>query len=300
MWMIISAILLVISAILAVYLSAVKREMRNIKAELSRTKEKGYDRLVRVSLFDSDLNDLAKAVNDEIAHQKKLKMEIQRTEDSLRSAVSDIAHDLRTPLSVVKGDLQLISCNKDLDSICRHYVDICIEKTDEMKAMSDSFFELAVLESDTSAVELKRINMTNVVMKFIADNEGLIRLSRLEPNIVLSPKTVFVMGEEQYILRILGNLLGNVVKYSCGNFRLELREDGTVIMSNPVPDGTRPDVERLFERTYRGSIARHGSGAGLGLHIVKLLTEKMQAQVSAEFSDGELRIMLKMKIQGTL
>ena len=132
-------------------------------------------------------------------------------------------------------------------------------------------------------------------MQFIAENEGLIRLSGLEPDIVLPPKTVFVMGDEQFIMRILGNLLGNVVKYSCGSFRLELCIDGRLIMANPVPDGQVPDTEQLFERMYRGNSARQGSGAGLGLHIVKLLADKMQAKVYGETVENELRIMLEMK-----
>ncbi|MBR1823939.1 MAG: HAMP domain-containing histidine kinase [Ruminococcus sp.] len=295
MWAVIALLLAVTVIILLVYIFNMKKQLRTISSELDKTAENGYDRLVRISLFDEDVNEVASAVNREITHRKQLKMELQRTEESLRSAVSDIAHDLRTPLSVVKGDLQLIARSDTLDADSRHYVDICIAKTDEMKAMSDSFFELAVLESDTSLVELKKINMTNLLMQFIAENEGLIRLSGLEPDIVLPPKTVFVMGDEQFIMRILGNLLGNVVKYSCGSFRLELCIDGRLIMANPVPDGQVPDTEQLFERMYRGNSARQGSGAGLGLHIVKLLADKMQAKVYGETVENELRIMLEMK-----
>ena len=136
--------------------------------------------------------------------------------------------------------------------------------------------------------------MTNTIMKFIAENEGLIRVSELEPEIILPPKTVFVMANEKFIIRILGNLLSNVIKYSCGSFRLELCGDGRVIMSDPLPDGEMPETDKLFDRAYRGSRSRQGSGAGLGLHIVKLLMEKMSSEVNAEIKDGILSITLNL------
>ena len=292
--MVIAFLCLIIAALL-VYIFRIKNQLREISGELDKTYDNDYNRLVTVSLFDKDINRLASSVNMEIERQKQLKIDKKRTEESMRRAVSDIAHDLRTPLSVIKGNLQLIKMNADLNSESRHYIDICITKTDELKSMSDSFFELAVMESDTSKAELKKLNLTNILMKFIAENEGLIRVAGLEPDIILPPKTVFAMGDEELLIRILGNLLGNVVKYSCGTFRLELFKDGRITMSNPVLGGEIPDVSRLFDRAYRGSSSRQGCGAGLGLHIVKLLSDKIDSEVSAEYCDGNLSIILKLK-----
>ena len=116
MWQIISLILAAAVIFLAVYIYRVKKQLKNIAHELDRTAEKDYNRLVTVSLFDKDVNELASAVNREIDHRKQMKMNMQRTEEGLRRSVSDIAHDLRTPLSVIKGDLQLISKSEELGS----------------------------------------------------------------------------------------------------------------------------------------------------------------------------------------
>ena len=289
------ALLAVVCAALIVYLAALKRQLRTIRRELDRTASADYDRLVTVSLFDRDATELAASVNRSIDNRKKLKRDAEQAEKSLRQSVSDIAHDLRTPLSVIKGDLQLI-LREDVPPRCREYVEICLEKTERLKEMSDEFFELAVLESDRSAAAVGRVNLTNLLMKFIAENEGVIRLSGLEPEISLPPKTIFVMADEQLIMRMLGNLLGNVLKYSRGSFELALTEQGSVVVSNQIADKSL-DPERLFDRTYRGDSARSGSGAGLGLYIVRLLAEKQGGSVGAAVKDGRLAVTVAFRTE---
>lgn len=293
------ALLAVLCVWLIIYLLMMKRQLKNIRRELDRTAASDYDRLITVSLFDNDVEELAASVNRSIDHQKKLKRDAEQAEISLRQSVSNIAHDLRTPLSVINGDLQLILRDEQISPRCREYVQVCLDKTKRLTEMSDEFFELAVLESDRSAAALSRVNMTNLLMQFIAENEGIIRLSGIEPEISLPPKTVFVMADEQLVMRMLGNLLGNVLKYSCGSFSLALTEDGKMIVSNPASDRTLVP-ERLFERTYRGDSARSGSGAGLGLYIVKLLAEKQDGTASAAVENGQLAVKVKFKTEGSI
>ena len=277
---------------LLLYLLLMKHQLRVMRRELKRTAELDYDRHLLISLFDRDMNSLAGEINNCIDHQKKLKMETEQAELSLRQSVSDIAHDLRTPLAVMKGDLQLILRDNDLSENCRGYAEICLEKTERLKDMCDEFFELAVLESESGTVEVGKINLTNLLMSFIAENEGMIRLSGLEPEISLPPKTIFVFGDTQLVGRMLGNLLGNVLKYSHEFFMLTLTEDGCLTISNPI-SGSIPDTERLFERTYRADRARGGKGAGLGLYIVKLLAQKQGAEVSADIKEDMLSVKIK-------
>ena len=281
-----------VCASLFTYLLIMKHQLRVMRRELKHTAEFDYDRLMLISLFDKDLNALASEMNKNIEHQKKLKMETEQAELTLRRSVSDIAHDLRTPLAVMKGDLQLILRDETLNESCRGYAKICLDKTERLKEMCDEFFELAVLESENTAVEITSINLTNILMGFLAENEGVIRFSGLEPDISLPPKTVFVRGNSQLISRMLGNLLGNVLKYSHDTFLLSLTDDGCLTITNPI-SGSTPDTDRLFERTYRADSARSGKGAGLGLYIVKLLAQKQGAEVGADVMDDMLSVMIK-------
>ena len=177
--------------------------------------------------------------------------------------LSDIAHDLRTPLTVVKGNLQLLRKESQLSEQGMQYLKLSLEKADSLKDMVDDFFELSVLESDRDVIETKRMNLTNLLMNFVAEHEPLIREKNLNPDIRLPQSTVYVMADEQMTVRVLSNLLSNVLKYAKGSFCIELTEKelisgcyGGVIITNRISNGTEIDISRLFERTYRGISSR--------------------------------------------
>ena len=287
-------ILSAVSIALLIYLLALKHQLREMSRGLERTSRADYDRLLLIQLFDKDASELACTINHTIDNQRRLKIDAEQAELALKQSVSDIAHDLRTPMAVIKGDLQLILRDRDLSPKSRSYAEICLENTGQLKTMTDEFFELAVLESDRAEVSLAKVDMTRLLMQFLAENEGVITAAGLVPEIVFPPKTVFVQADEGLVRRMLDNLLGNVLKYSRKSFTLKLSENGGVSISNPV-HGMDISAERLFERTYRGDKTRSGGGAGLGLYIVRLLAEKQGGEVSADVSGDTLTITIKFR-----
>ncbi|MBQ7980440.1 MAG: HAMP domain-containing histidine kinase [Oscillospiraceae bacterium] len=296
---IISIVLAIISIALAVQLLSLKSEMRKLKKELALTRDKGYNRQLTVSLIDKDFSTLVTEMNKNLDYQKQLKLQSEQAERSLKQSVSDIAHDLRTPLTVIKGNLQMLEREEKLSERGMGYLRVCGEKSEAMKQMADEFFELSVLESDSIEIALSKVNITNLLMQFIADNEAVIRSCRLTPDVIFSEKTVFAFADEQLLLRMFSNLLNNIVKYAESEFTIALKanENKCVItFSNPVNSGNI-DTEHLFERTYRADKSRHGTSAGLGLYIVKLLAQKQGAEVAAELEDNVLKI--RVVLNGT-
>lgn len=305
MWMVISVILLLLCAMLLLYIFFVKREMKSFRRELLLTREKTYNRQLRVSLFDRDLTELAAEMNRNLDYQKQLKLQAEQTEERLKQSVSDIAHDLRTPLTVIKGNLQMMDRDGAMSETEKGYLSICQDKTETLKNMVDEFFELSVLESESIPVVLSDVDVTRLLEQFIVDHEAVIRAHHLVPDIQLPEKSVIVSVNEQMFSRMLSNLLNNVIKYAEGSFRLsmeivEVHEKVVcrIAFSNRLQPGTNPDVDHLFERTYRGNRARQGSGAGLGLYIVKLLADRQEIEVFAKKETDELTVGMECHIKG--
>lgn len=283
---------------LLIYVWKMKRELRNIKEELKANTDKSYNRQVRVDLFDKDLTDMAIQLNKTLDYQKQLKLETEKAEKAIRRSVSDIAHDLRTPLTVMKGNLQMLRLEDNLSEKGKQYVEACTQKADEMREMADDFFQLSLLESDLETVELRRVDMTKALLQFLVVQEAVIRTRGLEPEVVFPQKSIFVLADEKLLTRILGNLLNNVMRHARGNsFQIRLEEleeekirECKVTFSNWVEEQETLELEDLFERTYRGNKARSGNGAGLGLYIVKLLVQKQMGRVSAQMMENKLEI----------
>ncbi|MBR4111401.1 MAG: GHKL domain-containing protein [Ruminiclostridium sp.] len=294
-------VLLIICISLVLRLISIRRSMREIKNELILTRDEGYNRQLTVELSDSVLEEMATEMNRNLDYQKKLKEESVKAERTLKQSVSDIAHDLRTPLTVVKGNLQMIALEDGLSEKSRGYLAASSEKCSEMKRMADDFFELSLLESDSSPVKLSKVNITNLLMQFLADSEAVIRSKELVPDVVFPERTVFALADEDLVRRMLGNLLNNVLKYAVESFCITLsvsENECGIVFSNAVKKGTEIDAEKLFERTYRADKARSGNGAGLGLYIVKLLAQKQNGRVTAECKDNELFVSVYLKTGG--
>lgn len=297
--MIILVILLsLVCVILFCYLLMLKHQMRNVTEELKANRQESYNKQIRVQLFDQDLTNLTKECNYNLDYQTQCKRKAQHQEQVTRQSISDIAHDLRTPLTVVKGNLQLLKREGTLGEKEQRYLQICEAKTEELKYMVDEFFELSMLESDNSEIELAAVNLTTLLFDVVLEHEILIRENDLKPTLDLPEKTLLVQGNAQILTRIFGNLLGNIFKYAREEFSISLKEDEqacTVEFANPVSDSHNIDVTHLFDRTYMADVSRNKPGTGLGLYIVKVLAEKQGAAVSARIEKRQLVIAVKLK-----
>lgn len=288
-------LLLALSFFLVFKLLLIKRSMKDITEQLSRTRESGYNKQLTVPLSDKDLSAMAAEINENLSFQSGLKLRFEQSQRQVMESVSDIAHDLRTPLTVIKGNLQMLENSSALNDKERMYISVCKEKSDLIKTMADDFFELSLLESDSTPPALTKVNIINLLMEFIAENEAVITANNLIPEIKFPGKTVFIYAEETMLLRMLSNLLNNLLKYARDSFGIEVRTEESrldILFSNDVGGEYDFDPSRLFDRTYRGDKARGGQGAGLGLYIVKLLCEKQGGKTAAFISDNRLYIKM--------
>ncbi len=278
--------------------------IKEITNELRKTRNPGYDRQLRVDLSDKNLNELAKEINDNLSFQKKIKLETERRSKILEQSVSDTCHDLRTPLTVIKGNLQLLE-NEVSSTEGKKYLQISNNKADALKVMVDEFFELSVLESDSKPVELEKIDVTAFLTDFILENESIIRKKNINPEISFPDKAVNIRASGELLSRVFSNLISNIMKYAVDGFILKvypdpvtykneqpymLASDGEcnmyhIRLGNRVKDPELIDIQHIFERSYRADKARTDGSAGLGLYIAKLLCEKQKADVKATLED---------------
>ncbi|MBR5421568.1 MAG: HAMP domain-containing histidine kinase [Lachnospiraceae bacterium] len=285
----------VITLALLFKLLLMKRDLKQIRKELDRTREEDYDRQLSVTLLDKDMEETVAALNRNLDYQKQLKLREERSRRQLEQSVSDIAHDLRTPLTVIRGNLSLLK-DEELSREGRECLAACERRSESLKNMVDEFFELSLLESGDVSFAPEDLDITAFLAEFIIDNESLIRSRDLTPKIELPEKSVILSLDRRMLTRIMGNLLNNVCKYAEGSFTLRLLEEGTLVrlsMENRLKSGEAPDTEHIFERTYRADKARSDGSAGLGLYIVKLLIERMGGSIAARKEGGKLSFILE-------
>ncbi len=277
---------------LLAHIFLLKRNIKDITSELKRNRESSYNREIRLALHDRDTNALAVEINNNLSYQKKLKLSYETKSRELEQSIADITHDLRTPLTVVKGNLQMLT-GETLSDKGREYLQAGMQRTDSLKNMVDEFFELTLLESDDRPADTESVDLVGFLTDTIIHHEVMIREHGLTPNLVFPKKRVDVRANREMLGRVFSNLLTNITKYARDSFTLAVEESDsgtpcTVRLMNALLQDQAPDVDHIFDRTYRADRARSDGSAGLGLSIVKLLMEKMGGGISAAIDDGNL------------
>lgn len=287
-------ILCIFLMLLSVKYMVLKRQIRGLADQVEQLSCGATEKILELSLIDRDLERLAGLLNTYIAGQRTCVAEALRHEEHLKTSVADISHDLRTPLTVIMGHLQLL-LKSPLSPEQLRRVETALKKAGRMKELTESFYEMSVLDGDKN-FQWERINFSNLLMDFLTENAPLFEQRQIRPNIRLPDTSVYIRADRKLLERILQNLLVNAVRYTAGEINIALSgpEEGKILfrIDNTVEDGNNIEVDRLFDRFYTADPSRHSGSTGLGLAVVKLLAEKLGGTVSAGLASGFLSMRL--------
>lgn len=273
---------------IVIRLISIKKQLRKIKIQLNQ-KER-----INIVLNDKDVEEIAESINIIFQEQKQLETNIRNREEKLKQSISNISHDLRTPLTAVRGYITLLeNCTEEERDL---YIGIISRKSEELNNLLNNFYELSIVDNDSYQIDIRAVDITEIIMETIISNYALIKHKEIEIDNRLSSKSIEVKGEEVVCSRIIQNLLSNAIKYSTGYISIELKEyNDHVIFNirNSVSDLTQGELKYLFDRFYTVDKSRNRSGSGLGLFIVKVLLDKIDGKVyEVSLNDNVLSISI--------
>lgn len=285
---VICGILAAIICVLFIKIYLMKKSVREIEEKLSEKLQTETNTLIDISSRDEDLRRLADTLNVELRRLREERWRFKQGDKELKDAVTNISHDLRTPLTAVCGYLDLLK-KEEKSETAAGYLSIIENRTQVMRELTEELFDYSLL---SSAEEEKKENvcLNAALEESIASFYGAIRQSGIEPEISITERRIERNLDAMALTRIFGNIINNAMKYSDGDFRVELKEDGTIIFSNSAKNLNSVAAERLFDRFYTVETGRNSTG--LGLSISKLLTERMGGKIRAEYQEGRLIIFV--------
>lgn len=242
----------------------------------------------RLMLFttDKELKKLMININELLDYNHKNIIKYNKAEISIRKMLSNISHDLKTPLTVVLGYVETLKLKISLNNEKSLMVANIYDKTIEVLSLINKFFDLAKLESGDKHLPLSKININELCRKNILDFYDILNNKDFEVFINVPDKNIYVFGNEEAINRILNNLISNAVKYGeDGKFiELNLKEDESYAYIEIIDKGKGINEmykEAVFERMYTLEDSRNKSyqGSGLGLTITKKLIETLGGEI---------------------
>lgn len=290
LWAVIGIMALIIIALLIkIYiLQKAAKEIANAFADklISDT-----NTLIDVSSGDKSMRNLAKAINIQLRRLRAERHRFQQGDTELKNAITNISHDLRTPLTAICGYLELLEQEEKSEAVNR-YIRIIKDRTDILRQLSDELFRYSVIiaAKDKDNVIKEQVIVNTVLEESIAALYTVLTERNIVPVIQMPKTKVLRMLDCSALSRVFSNLISNVIKYSDGDFKIILSENGEIIFSNMASELNEIQVGRLFDRFYTVESARKSTG--LGLAISKSLVKQMDGDISAQYKDGRLSIRI--------
>ncbi|MEH6940731.1 sensor histidine kinase [Bacillus sp. JJ722] len=288
------AIFLVFSFILNVVLNARvkahRKEVKYIAKKLQSIVETDSDEKLLLHTDDDEVMNLLIQINDLLGHNQKIKANSHRVERSMRKMLSNISHDLKTPLTVVHGYTEIMLNDEEVNNEKRKVLlETVHSKTLEVLDLIERFFKLVKLESGDQKFEIIKIDISEICRKVILYYYEILTMKEYEVEIEIPDESIHVWGNELELERVLHNLISNAIHHGEAGKMLGLKvhtiNDCAYIEISDKGQGiSEIHRDRVFERMYTMDDSRNKyfQGSGLGLTITKRLVEQMGGAISLQ------------------
>lgn len=289
---ILCGILLAVILLLGLKIVLLRKAMEEIARDLREHLSLDTNTLLSVSSNDRAVNKLAAELNGQLRLLRKERRRFQNGDRELKTAVTNISHDLRTPLTAICGYLTLLEQEKKSEAVTR-YLAVIQSRVDTMKNLTEELFRYSVILADQQTLPLESVSLNRALEESLAAYYGALTARGITPEITMPEERLRAPLNKNALARILGNILTNAIKYSDGDLQVRLSEDGEFLFSNRASQLDEAQVGRLFDRFY--TVESAAKSTGLGLSIAKVLTEQMNGKISAEYKNKTLLIRLKFQ-----
>ena len=253
--------ILVITLVLRVVTTNI--EIRNIIRDLEDITEKDTNILLTTSSGDKSIKSLVDSLNKELKKILSIKREYSKGVFDVKNSAENIAHDIRTPLTVIKGYVDLLE-EEDLSEEGKKCLEIIKGRTRYMKEMTDELF-LSLSMKSRGVLSLFDIDAKSVLEEALVSFYNEFKKKGMTPSIITPNDKVILKADSKALYRVYSNIISNALKYGEGEFNVQMDEKGNITFSNYAPNMDSVEANKLLDRYYTISDAKASSGIGLSI-----------------------------------
>ncbi len=280
----------IITALLILKIRAMKQSLRQIRKDFSDRSGGESNGLLSVSSRDRDLCRLASDMNEALKKQRQAYLLYHQGDRELKSAITHISHDLRTPLTAISGYLELLKAEEKSETAGK-YLSIIEERTGHMKKLCEEMFAYSLISAgEEEELPLETVDVNRMLEDCILQYHGALEEKGIALTVDISEKRILRSLNKMQMERVFSNLMSNALKYSDGDLSISLDDSGMICFANGAAGLSALEAERLFGRFYTVENAQNSTG--LGLAIAKAFVERMQGTMQAKYREGRLYILL--------
>lgn len=280
-------IILLCLIFMIIRLFLIKKSIREIRIDLKKILKSDTNNLLTISSNDREIKKLTNDLNQELRELRKQRLQYEKGNQELKKSITNISHDLRTPLTAISGYIDLLK-EENLNDRQNKYVKIVDNKTKELISLTEQLFDFS--QSLDLEKEIKKENccINDILEETIASYYKMFKEKNIVPHIEICEKKIYKNVDKVMLVRIFENLISNTIKYSDNDCNIVLEEDGKIIFSNKASELDITTVKKIFDRYYTvENVKKH---SGVGLSIAKQLVEMNGGTITAKYLKDTLHI----------
>ncbi|MEA4915233.1 MAG: HAMP domain-containing sensor histidine kinase [Christensenella sp.] len=289
---ILCGVLLLVSIVFVIRNIQLKKSMDEICAEFKAHLAIDTNTLISLHFGDSHAKRLASEINIQLSLLRKQRNQYFSGERELKDAITNISHDLRTPLTAICGYLDLLE-NEEMSENAARYLSYISNRAEIMKQLTEELFRYSIWSTQDD-LELEAVCVNSIIEDCVAACYPLLTKRAISPTVRMPEYSVWCLLNKTAVLRVFGNVLNNALKYSDGDLEVFLHNGGEIVFTNTASRLDEVQVGKLFDRFFTVEAARNSTG--LGLSISKMLVERMGGTISAKYADGRLSICIAFPV----
>lgn len=266
-----------------------KRAIKEISDSLNDILNTDTNNLINISSSDEDIKKLATTLNINLKELRKQKLQYENGNQELKRVVTNISHDLRTPLTAINGYIDLMK-NDKLSKEQEKYLSIIYNKSNELVELTEQLFDYSKAIDNNVELNKEKCCINEVLEEVLVSYYTVFKENGITPEISICENKIYKMLNKASVVRIFENILSNISKYSNGNFKAELGDNGIITFSNKARMLDATTVEKIFDRYFTVENAKKSTG--LGLSIAKQLVELNGGKILAKYIDENLIIQI--------
>lgn len=299
--MIIAAVVLLAltAAALIGYLLTLERGLRRAKTQMEQHFRNATTVRLDIPCPNNAAEELFAAVNRLLELRQEENAAHRRKEQELRRQITNVSHDLRTPLTSILGYLQLLEQEELSPEKRREYFRVVKSRARTLQTFIGAFYDLSRIEGGELPLEREKVDLARALSDQLAAAYAQIEEAGLDMEVDVADGLPPVWADSGAVARIFSNLLTNALRHGSGTLSVRLyREGGQLVssFSNRADGLTAEDADHVFERFYTADQMRTGQSTGLGLAIVKALAERMGHTAAARWKDGWFTVLVRWNL----
>ena len=294
---VIIVLLSAVAVAMALILISLLSQMKSIRSQVHFISRNDTNKRISFYGKSRSFRRLAKDINEIIDSYDERHDRILREDKEIKDTLTNMSHDIRTPLTSLKGYFELLDQTDDPEER-KKYTNIIYGRIESLSEILETMFLYTKVSNVNFKISIDPIECSKIILETMFEYYDDFQEKGYDVDIDVD-EDIRILGNEQSLKRIMQNLIRNSLVHGNGDVKLSVKpEEGKkvkIILDNLLEEGQHPDPNRVFDRYYKGDASRHTGSSGVGLSVVKKLVESMNGDITAFVGDGRFRIEMTFK-----